>query len=431
MRGRIEATRPTDGIATGLRSPGVPKRGPSWRARGERTGPHQIKGTTGWPPRGTIPSIMRFAVPMALLTLSSVVAVAAPREEMRGLWVVRTGLVTPQAVDQVVEEARQGGFNALFVQVRGRGDAFYNSRIVARSAMLQGQPETFDPLARLLERAHGQGLDVHVWVNVLLSGHFLPLPANHVVSLHPEWLMVPRSAAEKALLVSPKALPWLVRQSSRFDADVEGYYLSPAAPGVPEYLEEVVRELVRGYPVQGIHLDFIRYPGSEYDYSPAALNAFKQQQGGGDLLGTPQANPAAWSHFLRSTLTALAERLARAARAERPGIVVSAAVVADETIAVTQRFQDWPSWLSQGILDAVCPMAYTADDRIFRQQVAQARSRTSGQPVWAGVGAYRLTLPGIVDHIRAARESGASGVVLFSHESLAPWQWKGLKAEAF
>jgi uncharacterized lipoprotein YddW (UPF0748 family) len=114
---------------------------------------------------------------LALLSLAGPVSAAVPaavpaRREMRGLWVVRTGLVTPASVDQVVDTAVRGGFNALFVQVRGRGDAFYASRLVPRSDLLRGQPAEFDPLARLLARARARGLEVHAWVNVLLSAHF-------------------------------------------------------------------------------------------------------------------------------------------------------------------------------------------------------------------------------------------------------------------
>ena len=60
--------------------------------------------------------------------------------ELRGLWVVRTALVSPRSVDRVIEQARAGGFNALFVQVRGRGDAFYDSDIVSRSVLLANPP---------------------------------------------------------------------------------------------------------------------------------------------------------------------------------------------------------------------------------------------------------------------------------------------------
>ena len=362
---------------------------------------------------------------------------SAPAPEMRGLWVVRTALVSPQAVDAVVDQAKQAGFNALFVQVRGRGDAFYSSRLVPRSLLLENRPASFDPLARLLRRARDRGLKVHAWVNVLLAAGFVgPLPRGHIAAVHPDWLMVPHSAAAEALAAGPRARPGLIRDGA--PADSEGFYLSPSAAGVPEHLEAVVRELVRGYAVDGLHLDFIRYPGVDYDYSPAALEGFRAPTSAGgvfrvaELLAGPANEPRRWAAHLRQRLTALTERLSRAARAERAGLVVSAAVVPDETQAVEERYQDWPAWLAGGLVDALCPMAYTPDARLFRQQVEQARARAGqGRAVWAGVGAYRLSPGEVVDRVRAAREAGASGVVLFSHESLDGKGWARVRAEAF
>lgn len=352
---------------------------------------------------------------------------------MRGLWVVRTALVSPSAVDSVVDQAREAGFNALLVQVRGRGDAFYGSKLVPRSAIIRGHDPGFDPLERLLARARHHGLEVHAWVNVLLSAHFgQPLPEGHIVAEHPEWLMVPRSAARYAAAAHPASLRALVRQASRGDADVEGYYLSPSAPGVGERLEAVVRELLRGYPVAGLHLDFIRYPGPEYDWSRPALEGFARGRGLSDLLRAPLADPEGFGDYRREVLTRLAERLARAAREERPGLVVSAAVVPDDAAALSHKFQNWPAWLSRGILDAVCPMSYSPDDRIFRRQVEVARAYVGkGQSLWAGVGAYRLDIRTTVERVRTARLLGATGVVLFSHESLAPGDLRRLRDEAF
>jgi uncharacterized lipoprotein YddW (UPF0748 family) len=374
--------------------------------------------------------------PLALALLLPVAAQAATAagatQEVRGLWVVRTGLVSPAEVDGVVEHARAGGFNTLFVQVRGRGDAFYTSQLVARSGLLEGQPASFDPLARLLEKAHAQGLSVHAWVNVLLTSHFPSPSPDNVVVKHPSWVMVPRQAARTEVPKDPMGLLWLVRQTRRTDADVEGFYLTPSSDAVQAYLEAVVRELLGRYEVQGLHLDFIRYPNEDYDWSVAALEGFRRQQGGGDLLQGPLARPEAWEMYRRNTLTSLADRLSRAARATRPGIIVSAAVVPDEASAVHHRYQDWPDWLSKGILDAVCPMTYTPDTRLFREQVLSAQSLAKpGQGVWAGVGAYRLTIDDTIEKILTARRSGAGGVVLFSHESLPAAALRRLAAEAF
>ncbi len=78
---------------------------------------------------------------------------AAPAPETRGVWIVRTALTSPESVDAIVDRAHEAGLNSLFVQVRGRGDAFYTSRLVSRSDLLAAQPATFDPLARAIARA--------------------------------------------------------------------------------------------------------------------------------------------------------------------------------------------------------------------------------------------------------------------------------------
>jgi uncharacterized lipoprotein YddW (UPF0748 family) len=353
--------------------------------------------------------------------------------EVRGLWVVRTALESPASVDRVVDQAHGAGFNALFVQVRGRGDAFYDSSLVLRSPLLAGQPRGFDPLARLLERARGRGLEVHAWVNVLLVAHFTPLPSGHVLEQHPEWLMVPKLAARAALAPRARILE-VVREAGRADKEVEGFYLSPAAPGVADHLEAVVRELLRRYPVDGLHLDFIRYPSRDYDYSWSALESFRQRQGWtGDPLAAPAADPEAWARHRRDVLTALASRLARAARDERQSALVTAAVVPDEATAVQVKGQAWPTWLARGILDAVCPMSYTPDSALFAEQVRQVRERAeaSGRPVWAGIGSYRLTVDGTIEKIGLARSAGATGVVLFSHESFGPSDFRRLREAAF
>jgi uncharacterized lipoprotein YddW (UPF0748 family) len=203
-------------------------------------------------------------------------------------------------------------------------------------------------------------------------------------------------------------------------------------PGVAAHLESVVREIVRAYPAEGLHLDFIRYPGPTFDYSRRALEAFRRATNGTDLLEGPAQQPAAWDGFRRDALTALTARLADAARAERPGLVLSAAVAPDEGQAVANKFQDWPRWIESGVIGALVPMTYTPDSRLFEQQIEAARERAGvGRALWAGIGAYRLDVAGILEKVGIARRAGASGVVLFSHESLAPADLRELGHQAF
>jgi uncharacterized lipoprotein YddW (UPF0748 family) len=350
--------------------------------------------------------------------------------EMRGVWVVRTALASPESADAAVDDAARAGLNTLFVQVRGRGDALYRSGIAVRSEVLRGQPAGFDPLARVLSRARARGLQVHAWINVLLVGGFgVPLPAGHVAAAHPDWLMVPRSAAARALETPLRDLAALIE--ARRDPDAEGFYLSPSAPGAVTHLEAVVRELVGAYAVDGLHLDFIRYPARDYDYSRAALDAFRARRGRGGVLDGPEAEPAGWAAHRGAAIDALVARLAGTARAARPSVVVSAAVL-PEAAAMREKGQAWPGWLRQGFLDAACVMAYTPDTALFRGQIAALRERLGPRArLWAGIGAYRLQQASVVEKVLAARAAGASGIVLFSSDALATADLDRLRDEVF
>ena len=86
--------------------------------------------------------------------------------------------------------------------------------------------------------------------------------------------------------------------------------------------------------------------------------------------------------------------------------------------ALTRKMQDWGAWVNDGIVDALCPMAYTQEPARFAEQIAAAKQAAGAIPVWAGIGAYRLSPAQTIDNIRTARKLGASGVILFSYDSL-------------
>jgi len=126
--------------------------------------------------------------------LGAAPAWAAPPagEETRALWVVRHAISTPGRVDAVVDLAEQMNINTLLVQVRGRGDAFYKSDLAPPAEILEAAPAGFDPLERIVERAHARGLEVQAWINVYLvwSAGAPPHSPLHIVNAHPDWISV-------------------------------------------------------------------------------------------------------------------------------------------------------------------------------------------------------------------------------------------------
>ena len=358
-------------------------------------------------------------------------------EQTRALWVTRTTLTSPESIKKMVAAADAGGFNTVLVQVRGRGDAYYTGTVEPRASELAARPE-FDPLASVIEQAHAAGLKVHAWVAVNLVSSSVSLPASrdHVVYRAPEWLMVPRELAaemKKIDLRSPAYVGRLARWTRAQSAKVEGLYTSPLHPAAQDHTTAVIREIASRYAIDGVHLDYVRYPNDDFDYSPAAMEQFKnavlpdlsererQEAAAREVLDPaayPNMFPDKWSDFRRSRLTSLVIKIRTAVKAVRPDAIVSAAVVPDARQAFDERLQDWRGWIDQSLLDVICPMAYTGESDVFQRQITAARAYAGSRPVWAGIGAYQLSPSQTLSHIATATRLGA-GIVLFSYESLA------------
>jgi uncharacterized lipoprotein YddW (UPF0748 family) len=380
-----------------------------------------------------------FLATLALVAASTMEATGSRRatSEVRALWVTRATMASPSAIADMVRSADAGGFNTLIVQVRARGDAYYASSLEPRASDLAARP-AFDPLAETIAAAHGAGLRVHAWVvaNLVSSAVALPASRAHVMYRQPDWLMVPRELAVSMLNLDPRSPEYigrLARWTRARPDEVEGLYVSPIHPGAAKHVADIVGDLARRYEIDGVHLDYVRYPGEGFDYSRGAIRQFKDmlrpemsadertwadRRDAIDPLAYPALFPERWHAFRRARLTALVMRVRTTLKAARPGALLSVAVVPDVVEAYASRLQDWRTWLDQSLIDVVCPMAYTKEVDLFTARIAEAQSLAAGKPVWAGVGAYRLSPAETLRHIDAARHLKSAGVILFSYEAL-------------
>lgn len=359
--------------------------------------------------------------------------------EVRGVWVVRTALTSPASVLRVVEENHAAGINTLFVQVRGRANAYYTSEIEPYPEWADLDFSSFDPLALLIREAHARGMRVHAWVVAQLVWGLAPLPRDpgHMVNTNPEWLAVPRDLAEELYHVEPSDPRYVARLHAwavENEATTEGLFASPSHPGARARLAAVVEDLVRRYDLDGVHLDYIRYPSPAYDYSRSTLDDFRAwarrqlppgirsgleaRERAGDVLAWTRENPRMWDDWRESQVTETLLSVGAAVAPWRDRIVLSAAVFADPVDALRGRFQDWPEWLRGGWIDAVASMAYTPDPQRFQDLVEAARRADvdgNGRRVWAGVGVYRTDVAGAAEQLSLARDAGVSGFLLFSY----------------
>jgi uncharacterized lipoprotein YddW (UPF0748 family) len=353
-----------------------------------------------------------------------------PRNEGRGIWVVRNQLTDPGNIDHLVDACADAGFNTLFVQVRGRGDAYYNSATEPRSDALAGQPLDYDPLQRCIDHGHARGLQVHAWLNAgyVWGPGDLPTDPKHVLNRHPEWAMVNR-AGKSLLDYTPQ----------EFDAQYsEGRFLSLAAPEVQDYIVDVFMEVAENYDVDGLHFDFIRSttrgvsPEYDLDYNPLTVAAFSQEAGfDPHSVEIDSAPYEQWLQWQRERIGTLVGRVTEGAHALRPNLRVSAAVLSRYHLARVQALQDWVEWGRRGQLDTLCLMAYSSDNDLVVQEALLAQENRGQATLWVGMGASH-PIDSIVDRIeRVRRVVNPEGVMFFAWGGFDSGELTRLRADPF
>jgi uncharacterized lipoprotein YddW (UPF0748 family) len=374
-----------------------------------------------------------------VLAFAFVVATAAPARaqssqpaqvpEVRALWAdaFHAGIRSPAEAEQLVRDAKRANLNLLFVQVRRRGDALYLKGVEPPLDDPEYDP-SFDALAHIVAVAHRAGLQVHAWINAMpvWRDETPPKDARHVFSRHG----TPASGEDVWLTSTPDG-------TMKFPV---GYFLDPGHPGVQAYLPEIYLNIVREYDVDGIHFDYVRYPetetsvprGSIVGYNATSLARFRKAAGRED---TPEPGDEEWMAWRRRQVTNVVRRVYVEAKAIKPSIVVSAAVIpwgrppVGETdfadVAPMQLvYQDWHAWLQEGLLDLAVPMNYAreTDERVrtwFDGWVAWERRHQHARRVVVGLGAYRNTPEHLLAQIARVREADGehrlAGVSFFSY----------------
>ena len=271
--------------------------------------------------------------------------------EIRAVWTLP---LSPRLRPDTLRLLADRGINTLFENLLSLADD------LPRSPPLQTR------IARAAQSAHDAHLSLHVW-----------LPCWNLDGAPPERIAAFR--AQKRLLPGPNGndLNWL----------------NPQHPDNQHLLLETVATLAK-LGVDGIHLDYIRYPAPP-DPSQIAT--------------------------LRDDLSTLVANASRAAREAHPSIRLSAAVYPTPS-AAAELAQDWPHWLRDGLLDFASPMLYLPDASRFAHQLdlclAAAPSPSLLLPgIGTGADESQLDALSTAQQIAATRQRHTAGFALFQLDS--------------
>ncbi len=319
----------------------------------------------------------------------------APAGEFRGVWCHRGYGIEGWSWDQTVRRLRASGFNALFANMATAASAYYPSRILQPT---RRNDAGVDRLQECLAACQRHGVSLHVWKLCFSLGQDARTALRDRLG----------KAGRLQRSRDGKQLPWL-------------------CPSHPENIRAEVlaaEEITRNYAVQGLHLDFIRYPGSEACFCASCRAAFERflgrrlAQWPGDVSTTGRlAEP--WLEFRRSTVTRVVKDIRTAVKRVRPGMVLSAAVFGNWLTARDTVGQDWVNWCRAGLLDAVLPMNYVdhAEDleqAVSRQQLLLRGSTTRLYP-GIGLSARQLDTMETLRQIDVTRRRRCGGFCVFEY----------------
>ncbi len=331
--------------------------------------------------------------------------------DSRYFWIVRDGLVSSESIDSLIERASEAGANGIIVQVAGRAEAYYSSSILPPA----GFQDDFDPLAYTIARARPRGLEVHAWINAFLvwSAPWPPDDSMHIWHTHPEWFMLDGYGRS-------------TREYTRDECDRNGLVgatLSPALPEVRAFLADVASEIAVNYNVDGIHLDYIRYPNPSFGFEPQSIGPFYLKTGYDPLEmyrrhGENESLAEMWSLWKINQVTMTVETIRSVLRSEAPGVLLSCAVMADPHEAKSHYSCDWRAWLEAGLVDFVCTMAYTTNAQ-KAVELAVLGTAVCPERVIHGIGIYNQPISSAFTGALEALARGSKGVCVFSLNSLS------------
>lgn len=398
--------------------------------------------------------VRRVGVAVLLALLSS--TVSAEAQEYRGYWVdtFNTALNTHADVVAVVDNAGLSNANALFVQVRRRGDAWYLNSVEPAPDFVP-IAAGFDPLQDLIAEAHGAGFEVHAFVimGAIWNRHpFIlgpPTSPAHVFNTHGGYDSVTRT-----IVAGPDN--WLTRtllpdgaagvsfQGHRFGSD---FWIDFGHPDAEAYTVDVLVRLVRNYDIDGLHLDRIRYPeigitgqtpatGANIGYNSTSIARFQRHHNIDPATPPPAPGMAAWAQWRRDQVTNLVRRVYLEAIAVRPSLIVSGAFIVfgggpttealwNNAEAYWRVYQDWRAWTEEGIIDLAIPMNYKRDQVAaqltqYDQWLEWTRNHQYGRMALVGQGAFVNSIEATLRQVRrssaASSATGArlGGIVFFS-----------------
>ncbi len=355
------------------------------------------------------------------------------KDELKGVW-VRPVQKNEAEVEKTLDEMQELGINTIFLETYFHGKTIFPSEVM-KSYGFDGQNKNFrgyDALSVWVRGAHKRNMKLHVWFESFYIGNNLPQEdAYSILAIRPSWGNRNKANSES-------------NQPVAHMSEHRGYFIDPANPEVIEFLTKLILEICAKYDIDGVNLDYVRYPlsakasssnyeASNWGYTPYAREEFKKIYGVDPI--NIRANSAMWNKWDNYRQDRISKYVASVKDAVKDrGIVLSAVVFPDYKSSLETKQQNWQRWSSYGYLDALTPLILTADYNLANSMLEEMKRKTSSKTkLYPGlfVGFMEGESEDLLKQIHIIRNQNLEGVVLFDWAHLDKKYTDVLKACVF
>ncbi len=340
--------------------------------------------------------------------------------EIRAIWLDRATIIkagNEAELAKIFDKLARAGINTIFLETINASYPIYPSQVAPQQNPLIGD---WDPLESAVKLAHSRGMELHAWVWVFAAGNSRH---NQIINVNPDYL-------GPVLAANPDWANY-DNQGNIIPVSQTKPFLDPANPQVREYLIKLYTEIVTKYQVDGIHLDYIRYPfqdpfvGRTYGYGKAARAKFQQQTGIDPLNISPSQRNLwqQWTAFRTQQIDSFVAELSQTLRKKRNTLILSVAVFPlPEYERIEKIQQHWEVWARRGDIDLIVPMTYALDTPRF-QGLAQpwiTSTKLGATLLVPGIRLLSLPTMGAFDQLQLLRDLPVNGYALFAAENFNP-----------
>ncbi len=322
----------------------------------------------------------------------------------RGMWVVRHALLDPTAPERIIRVSKRLSVTDLYVQVRALGRFFFKEE--NGKADFTESP-AFRNFVALQSLAARNQIRIHAWLNTL-----------YIASASPKGKFLSDNINEKYLLRSADDDSRPSRAALQ-KKGIEGYFTDPIDPYNATQLQKEIYFLIHSAHVEGIHLDYFRFPDHTFSYSPKGRAAFilKYFYDPVNIFTFANYSEKLGSEYV-SFLQENLENLLRDIRHASGNAELTIAVKPDLQTASVKYYQNWGDWLQKELCDGVVLMNYNPDSTVFYASLQKVKAAGLNSKVNVGIATYNQKEPVIVERVTQVEQMEFAGLVLFSFNDL-------------